>query len=212
MDNYQRHKALQKAELEQLENVLRQYGKRVNFNRYKDIDNPVLIVNEHHGGWCGNVEFKSVWLDKGGHVRCKAESQEFGWDIDVNIEEDVSYGFIGYLTEEVINIGKKEGKTLDPCRMECTKLKDLGLLAIKADDAVLAYLKRHDHDGNLSQNDETLVLYLGGMEFEVESLFVDGNCNPAAFGTCYEMEADIRINRLGSEDNLRKIIKYCENN
>ena len=113
---------------------------------------------------------------------------------------------------EIISIGKKEGKTLDPCRVDGAKLKELGLLAIKADDAVLAYLERHDYDGNLSQNNETLVLYLGGMEFEVESLFVDGNCNPAAFGTCYEMEADIRINRLGSEDNLRKIIKYCENN
>lgn len=212
MDNYQRYKALQKAELEQLENVLRQYGKRINFNRYEDIDNPVLLVNEHHGSEYGNVEFKSIWLDKSGHIRCKAESQEFGWDVDVNIAEDVSYGFIGYLTEEVISIGKKEGKTLDPCRVDGAKLKELGLLAIKADDAVLAYLERHDYDGNLSQNDETLVLYLGGMEFEVESLFVDGNCNPAAFGTSYEIEADVRINRLGSEDNLRKIIKYCENN
>lgn len=211
-DNYHKHQALQKVELEQLKNVLRQYGKRVNFTRHEEIDNPVLIVNEHHGGWCGNVEFKSVWLDKRGNIHCKAESNEWGWDIEVDIEEDVSYGFVGYLTEEVINVGEKEGVKLDPYRIDSAGLKSLGLLAIKADDAVLAYLERHDYDGILSQNDESLVLYLGGMEFEVESLFVDGNCNPAAFGTSYEMEADIRINRLGSEDNLKKIINYCENN
>ena len=82
----------------------------------------------------------------------------------------------------------------------------------RADDAVLAYLERHDYDGNIVQNKEGLTLYIGGMEFQVESLFVDGNCNPSAFGASYEMEADIRINHLGSEDNLRKIIKYCENN
>ena len=213
MDNYRKHQALKKVELEQLRNVLQQYGKRVNFSRYKNTDNPVLIVNEHHGGWCGNVEFKSVWLDKNGHLCCKAGSAEYGWDIDVDIEEDVACGFVGYLTEEIINIGKSEGVTLDPCR-HCDNPMTTSLLewAERADNAVLAYLERHDYDGNIVQNKERLTLYIGGMEFQVESLFVDSNCNPSAFGASYEMEADIRINHLGSEDNLRKIIKYCENN
>ena len=213
MDNYRKHQALKSVELEQLKNVLHQFGKRVNFSRYKDTDNPVLIVNEHHGGWCGNVEFKSVWLDKNGRIRCKAESAEYGWDIDVDIEEDVSYGFIGYLTEEVINVGKNEGIVLDPCRFYGEPLQTSKFeLAERADSAVLAYLERHDYDGNIVQNDESLTLYLGGMEFDVESLFVDGNCNPAAFGTSYEMEADVRINRLGSRQNLERIIEYCERN
>lgn len=212
MDNYRNHQALKKVELEQLENVLRQYGKRINFKRYKDIDNPVLIVQLKHG-WVGNVEFTAIWLDKDGDICCKAEEVEYGQDIEVNIYSEVSYGFIGYLTEAVIAVGKKEGKTLDPCRHYDNPLRTSLLeWAERADNAVLAYLERHEYDGNLVQNEEELVLYLGGMAFHVESLFVDSNCNPAAFGSSYEMEADIRINRLGSEDNMRKIIDYCENN
>ena len=212
MDNYRKHQALKKVELEQLENVLSQYGERVDFHRYEDVDNPVLIVQLKHG-WVGDVEFTSIWLDKDGDICCEAQDVESGDNVEVNVYNEISYGFIGYLIEEIINVGRKEGKTLDPCR-HCGSPFKTSLLewAERADHAVLDYLERHDYDGNLVQNAEELLLYLGGMEFHVESLFVDSNCNPSVFGTSYEMEADIRINRLGSEDNLRKIIDYCENN
>ena len=132
--------------------------------------------------------------------------------MDVDIHNEISYGFIGYLTEAVIEVGKIEGVTLEPCHYIPDAIVPKSLLqwAEEADNAVLSYLGRRDYDGNLSFNDDTLTLYIGGMEFHVETLFVDSNCNPAAFGTSYEMEADIRINSLG-RDNLESIIEYCNN-
>lgn len=211
MDNFKNHRSLQKVELEQLTNVLRQYGKRIDFEDYEKVDNPVLIVQLKHG-WVGDVEFKSIWIDEDGDICCEAEETDFGESMDVNIHSEISYGFIGYLTEAVIEVGKIEGVTLEPCRYMPDAIEPKSLLqwAEEADNAVLDYLGRHDYDGNLSCNDDVLTLYLGGMPFEVEALFVDSNCNPAAFGTSYEMEADIRVNSLG-RDNLESIIEYCNN-
>ncbi|MBR1800636.1 MAG: hypothetical protein IJ767_03975 [Bacteroidaceae bacterium] len=211
LDNYRCHTDLRRVEVEQLENVLRQYGKRVDFENYGNVDTPVLIVQLKHG-WVGDVKFTSIWLNEDGDICCEAEDCEWGDDVKVNIPSEVSFGFMGYLTEAVVNVGKAEGVTLGPCRYMGAPIasKSLLQLAEEADNAVLDYLSRHDYDGNLSFNEDTLTIFLGGMSFEVGTLFVNSNCNPAAFGTSYEMEADIRINSLG-RDNLESIIEYCNN-
>ena len=76
-------------------------------------------------------------------------------------------------------------------------------------DSVLDYLSRHDDDGNLSFNDGELVIYLGGMAVDVESVYVEDNKRVALFVSCYEFEGSLYLNSLNTA-NLRIIEEYFD--
>ena len=204
-NNYENQQSLQKLDIEQLSNVLLQYGKTIDFNEIPDVNKPVLIASLNHG-WVGNVTINSVGIDSNGVIELDAEDTEYGDAMDVDINE-ISYGFIGYITESVIDAAALEGIRLDPCVNPSKEDMDECLaLSLAAQKAVSEYLDRHDKDGNLLFNDDNLVLYLGGMPIDVESVFLkDGH--PALFCSSYEFEGSILVSSLNTA-NLRRINEY----
>ena len=210
MDNYKNQKSLQLVELEQLKNVLKQYGTPINFDMYETVDNPTAIITPDNGCLC-DVQFRALWMDEHDTVRCEAFDTETGDEKRVCIPGDIAWGYIGYLTEAVVEAGKSEGLTLDPCKGYYKSDEDE-----RADDtidsecsrSISIYLAARGGDGNLSINEKDLTLYLGGMEFGVESVYGTKE-GPMLHGSTYVMEADIPAHSL-LPDNQQRIIKYLE--
>lgn len=209
-NNYKNQQSLKQLAIEQLRNVLLQYGKTIDFTETSEtLDIPIVIANLKHG-WVGNVTINSVGIDSNGVIELDAEDTEYGDAMKVDINE-ITGGHIGYITEDVMAVAELEGRKLSP--FTCPSKEELSecmKLAEYVKDSVLDYLSRHDDDGDLSFNDDELVLYLGGMAVDVESAYVEDNKRVALSVSCYEFGGSLYLDSLNTA-NLRIIEEYFDN-
>lgn len=208
MDNWKNQQSLKKVEYEQLKNVLHQYGKRIDLDKYTDdVDVPFVVATpSKFTESITDVKILSLWFDEKGILRCKATERDCDEEITVHIDTDVLYGYMGDITEAVIDIAEHEGITLDPCKPYNQAEREKSLAEAKT--AINNFYMRNSCLGDLTKLDDKLTLYLGGMPFVVDSLYYNRDWGWMADGSSYEMKAFIHVYTLGIA-NLDIIRSFC---